>query len=299
MAATRQRGRPAAARLGLGIDVGGTGVKAALVDLSTGDLLSTRVREKTPSPATPELVIDIIVGVVARVEAERPISGDVPVGCGLPGVVKDGRVLTAANIDKAWAGVSAEELVGAALGGRRVHALNDADAAGLAEMRFGAGRGKAGTVLLLTIGTGIGSALFADGHLMRNTEFGHIEYRGKDVELRLSGAARERRGLTWAKWAAEFNIFLAQLERWFWPDQIIIGGGVSKAIDKYINLLQSRAPIVPAQFRNTAGIIGAALAAHEVTAPIEGRAGRLARPAQRSTTTEPSAPPKPAAASSG
>ena len=166
--------------------------------------------------------------------------------------------MTAANIDKDWITTSAEDVVGAALG-RRVWAINDADCAGMAEMRLGAGRGMMGTVLLLTIGTGIGSGLFIDGHLIPNTEFGHLEFRGKDAELRVSGVARERRRLRWKTWAVEFSEYLAQIENLFWPDLIILGGGVSKVMERYDQWLTSRAPIVPAQHRNTSGIIGAAL----------------------------------------
>ena len=160
--------------------------------------------------------------------------------------------MTAANIDKAWIGRSVDELIGTALG-RRVRAINDADAAGLAEMRLGAGRECAGTVLLLTIGTGIGSALFVNHRLVPNTELGHIELAGKDAETRVSGASRERRRLRWKVWATEFNEYLARIEAYFWPDLIILGGGVSKSMDKYRDTLQSRAPIVAAQFLNTLG----------------------------------------------
>jgi polyphosphate glucokinase len=171
--------------------------------------------------------------------------------------------MTAANIDKGWLDVSAEELLGEALG-RRVHLLNDADAAGIAEMTFGAGRAKPGVVLLLTLGTGIGSALFIDGRLVPNTELGHLELDGRVAEKRLSGAARERRGLKWPRWAAEFNEYLARLEAYLWPDLIILGGGVSKSFAKFGALLEARAPVVPAQFLNTAGIVGAALYAAQL-----------------------------------
>jgi polyphosphate glucokinase len=251
-----------AAEIGLGIDVGGTGVKAALVDLGTGELLTARLKLQTPEPATPQAVAATIGGVVERVAAEHEIPPDAPFGCGLPGVVKDGRLLTAANIDASWIGVNAEELLGQTLG-RRVHAINDADAAGLAEMRFGACRGHTGTVLLLTLGTGIGSALFHGGRLVPNTELGHLETGGTDAETMLSGVSRERRGIGWPEWAAEFNVYLGQLELYLSPDLIVLGGGVSKAIDQYVSLLESRAPIRAAQFLNAAGVIGAALAAGE------------------------------------
>ncbi len=246
--------------IGLGIDVGGTGVKCALVDLRTGALVTRRVRVDTPHPATPEAVAATIRVVVDAVTTEHPLPEGLPIGCGLPAVIVGGVVMTAANIDKRWIGVHAEELIGGALG-RRVHVLNDADAAATAEDRIGAGRNHRGTVLLLTVGTGIGSGLLVDGKLVPNTEFGHIEVKGKDAETQLSGVARDRRRLRWKAWAAEFNGYLARLEAYLWPDLIILGGGVSKVTSRYEEWLKSRAPIVPAQFLNTAGIIGAALAA--------------------------------------
>ena len=245
--------------LGLGIDVGGTGVKAALVDLATGTLASNRVREKTPQPATPEAVTATVASVVAQVLDGETVPDDLPVGCGLPGVVTEGILRTAANIDKSWEGVSVEGIVGEALG-RRVLAINDADAAGLAELAYGAAEGVSGTVLLLTIGTGIGSALFIDGRLVPNTEFGHLEFLGKDAELRVSGAARSRRGLGWKRWAREFDEYLDRLELYFWPDLIILGGGVSKDMAKYEHLLTTRAPVKAAELLNVAGIVGAAYA---------------------------------------
>ena len=247
-------------RLGLGIDIGGTGVKAALVNLTTGALASRRVRLATPKPSTPEAVAETVKQVVDAIAADSPLPADMPVGAGLPGVIKRGQVMTAANIDKSWIGVSATQLFGEALG-RRVTVINDADAAAIAEERMGAGRDVTGTVLLLTIGTGIGSGLLVDGRLVPNTEFGHIEIKGRDAERQLSGVARERRRLRWKAWAEEFNIYLARLELYVWPDLIILGGGVSKVLDKYREYLVTNAPLVPAQFLNTAGIIGAALAA--------------------------------------
>jgi len=250
-------------RLALGIDVGGTGVKAALVDVRSGDLVSRRVRLNTPKVSTPEAVLKTIAKVVKSVAEDHPFDPSVPVGCGLPGVVKDGRMLTAANLEKGWVGLSADDLVGSALG-RRVHALNDADAAGVAEMRIGAGRDVRGTVLMLTVGTGIGSGLFRNGRLVPNTEFGHLELNGRDAETRLSGVARERRGLRWKAWAVEFSVYLERVEAYLWPDLIILGGGVSKVIDKYRRYLKSRAPIVAAHYLNTSGIIGAAMYAAEI-----------------------------------
>ena len=255
---------------GVGIDIGGTGVKAALIDLETGALLSRRVRAGTPKPATPSAVAETVRAVIDQIAAEQELPPDVPFGIGLPAVVVDGTVMTAANIAKSWIGTNAEELLGEALE-RKVHVLNDADAAAIAEARLGAGRGIAGTVLLLTIGTGIGSGLLVRGRLVPNTELGHLEFRGREAEARLSGAARLRRRLRWRQWADEFNGYLERLELYFWPDLIILGGGVSKELRRFGPLLKSRAPIVAAQFLNTSGIIGAAMYAagrQESAAPL-------------------------------
>jgi polyphosphate glucokinase len=252
---------PAAAHArAIGIDVGGTGVKAAVVDLVTGELVSPRIREKTPQPATPEAVIETVGRIVDRLAEGGHLDLTMPAGAGLPGVVKRGRLVTAANIDKGWVDFAAQEALEARLG-RPVRLVNDADAAGLAEVAFGAAKGVPGTVLLLTIGTGIGSALLVDGRLLDSTEFGHVPYRRKSAELWISGAARERRGIGWRRWAGEFSAYLAMVEMWFWPDLIILGGGVSKEYAKYGKWLKSRAPIVTARFLNASGIIGAALAA--------------------------------------
>jgi len=255
-----RRTAPVVSRTAIGIDVGGTGVKAAVVDLGSGELASPRLRVKTPQPATPATVIEAIGGIVDQLVADGHATPGMRAGAGLPGVVKAGRLVTAANIDKSWIDAPAEAMLSARLGGP-VRLVNDADAAGLAEATFGAARGVMGTVLLLTIGTGIGSALFIDGHLLDSTEFGHVTYRGKDAETLVSGTARVRRGLGWKKWGQEFSEFLALLERWFWPDLIILGGGVSKEYAKYSRFLTARAPIITAQYLNTSGIVGAALAA--------------------------------------
>jgi polyphosphate glucokinase len=246
--------------LALGIDVGGTGVKAALVDLATAELVSNREREKTPQPSTPEAVAESIVVVVERALAGREVPSDMPVGCGLPGVVKAGRLTTAANIDPLWVDWPAEVRIGEALG-RRTMIINDADAAGLAEIAYGAGEGRMGTVLLLTLGTGIGSALFIDGRLVPNTEFGHLEYHGKDAETLVSGAARDRRRLGWKRWAREFGAYLDRIELYISPDLIILGGGVSKEAPKWQRYITTRAELVLAEYLNTSGIIGAAYAA--------------------------------------
>jgi polyphosphate glucokinase len=246
--------------LGLGIDVGGTGVKAALVDLATAELLSNRERDKTPQPSVPEAVSEAIASVVGRVLAGRDVPDDLHVGCGLPGVVKNGRLTTAANIDPAWVDWPAEERISESLE-RRTMIINDADAAGLAEIAYGAGEGRHGTLLLLTLGTGIGSALFIDGQLVPNTELGHIEFHGKDAETLVSGAARDRRRMGWKRWAREFNAYLDQVELYLSPDLIILGGGVSKESAKWAKYISTKAELVLASYLNTSGIIGAAYAA--------------------------------------
>jgi polyphosphate glucokinase len=275
------------ARFGLGIDVGGTGIKASVVDLSSGELVTKRVRVNTPKPATPEAVAEAIRAVVDTVALEHSVPADMPAGAGLPCVVKNGMTLTAANIDKKWIGAQADQIIGAALG-RRVLVINDADAAAIAEARLGAGKDVPGTVLVLTIGTGIGSGMLVDGRLVPNTELGHLEFKGKDAETLLSGASRERRRLRWKTWATEFDQFLARVELYLSPDLIILGGGVSKVMDKYRQYLTARAPIVTAKYLNTSGIIGAALAAADAE---DGRLDAVVgRPAAALVAAEASGP---------
>ncbi len=237
-----------------GIDVGGSGIKGAPVDTETGRLLADRFRIATPQPATP----DAVVAVAAQVVQHFGWTG--PVGCGFPAVVKAGQVFTAANIAPSWIGVHIEDELARAIG-VPVRALNDADAAGLAEMRWGAGRERGGLVLIITLGTGIGSALFVDGKLVPNTEFGHIEIRGKEAEHRAADSVRERKSLSWKQWAKRIDEYLDTMERLVWPDLIIVGGGASAHAAKFLSLLSVRAEIVPAQLLNNAGIAGAALAA--------------------------------------
>ena len=240
----------------LGVDIGGSGIKAAPVDLSAGKLLEERQKIDTPQPSTP----DAVAGVVAELAKAFGWSG--PVGVTFPGVVVDGVTRTAANVDKAWIGQNARALLAKATG-LEVSVLNDADAAGMAEMAFGAGKGVASTVLMLTFGTGIGSALFVDGILVPNTEFGHIEIRGKDAEKRASEHAREARDLSWDKWAEHVDEYLQHMEALLSPGLFIIGGGVSKKADKFLPLLTGiQARIVPAAMLNDAGIVGAAMHAH-------------------------------------
>ena len=237
-----------------GVDIGGTGVKGALVDVTTGQLVSERIRVPTPHPATPDSVVPVVADLV------RQASYDGPVGCAFPAVIKGGVAQTAANIDPSWIGTSVESTVSGRLGGVAVTAINDADAAGVAEMRFGAGRDVRGLVVLLTVGTGIGSAVFVDGDLLPNTELGHLEVDGHVAERRASETAREEQQLSHRHWAKRFNRYLEVLEALLWPDLLIIGGGVSKAPEKFMPFLESKATIVPATLANTAGIIGAALA---------------------------------------
>jgi polyphosphate glucokinase len=256
----------------IGVDIGGTGIKAALVDVVHGQLLTQRVRAKTPIPAKPEPMIEAIRTLVGQIVEEGKVDPTVPVGFGIPAVTVGGVTMTAANIDPSWIGFAAEAALAAALG-RTVFVVNDADAAGLAEMRFGAGHGRAGTVLLLTLGTGIGSALFVDGRLVPNTELGHIEMRGKDAEQRAAASVRTRRKLSWDRWAAELNDYLNRIDRLLWPDLIILGGGVSKEAPRFVPKLTVRPPIVPAQLLNNAGIVGAAMIAIQRQGPAIGLPG--------------------------
>ena len=241
---------------GFGIDIGGSGIKGAPVDLRTGELTAERIRIPTPQPSTPEAVAEA----VAKVVSESGWSG--PLGCTFPAVVLHGVVRTAANVDRSWIGTSLEDVVGKATG-QRVVGVNDADAAGLAEARFGAARDRDGVVIVTTLGTGIGTALLMDGRLVPNTELGHLEIEGKDAETRASDAARERDGLTWERWAKRLQKYFRTLEDLFWPDLIVVGGGVSKKADRFLPLLDLRTEIVPAGLKNEAGIAGAALLASE------------------------------------
>jgi polyphosphate glucokinase len=239
----------------LGIDIGGTGVKAAPVDTATGQLLAQRVKVATPHPATP----DAIGAVVTRLVKDIGWTG--PAGITFPGVVVSGVIYTAANVDPSWIGVDGAGKF-AAETGLPVSLLNDADAAGVAEMQFGAGNGESGTVLLLTLGTGIGSALFIDGVLVPNTEFGHVQIRGKEAEKRASELVREEHELSWEKWAGRVEEVLAELEALVSPGLFIIGGGISRKSDKFLPLLTGlRARVVPAGLLNDAGIVGAAISA--------------------------------------
>jgi polyphosphate glucokinase len=239
----------------LGIDIGGTGIKAAPVDVVTGQLLGVRNKIATPQPATPEAVTEV----VRELAASFGWTGSA--GATFPGVITNGVVRTAANVDKSWVGTDAAALFGKAIG-TEMAVLNDADAAGIAEMTFGAGKGERGTVLMLTFGTGIGSALFIGGRLVPNTEFGHIEIRGHDAEKRASEHAKELHDLSWSTWAERVDEYLRHMEALLSPDLIVVGGGISKESDKWVPLLDGvRARIVTANLHNDAGIVGAAMAA--------------------------------------
>lgn len=246
--------------LPLGIDVGGSGIKGAPVDLETGEFAAERVRIPTPEVSTPEAVADVIAQIIDELDEVGP---DAPVGITVPGVVTHGVVRSAANIDKRWLDCDADKLFTERLG-RDVHVVNDADAAGVAEVRYGAARGKDGFVILTTLGTGIGIALIHDGVLIPNAELGHLELDGRDAETRASNGVREAKELSWEEWAERLQRYYSHLENLLWPDLFVVGGGVSKKSKKFLPLLDLRTPIIPATLLNSAGIVGAAaLAADE------------------------------------
>jgi polyphosphate glucokinase len=235
----------------IGVDVGGTGIKGAVVDLSRGDLATERIRLLTPSPATPDAVAHVVAELLDK------IGVDGPAGITMPGVIRGGVVETASNIDHAWIGVNAVELFSKTTG-RSVSVVNDADAAGIAEVRYGAGRDASGVVVMVTLGTGIGSALFVDGVLVPNTELGHLPLHHGDAEDWAAESVREEEDLSWKKYAHRLQKYLALVEKLLWPQLIIIGGGVSKKADKYLPRIDLRTRVVPAELRNEAGIVGAA-----------------------------------------
>jgi polyphosphate glucokinase len=238
----------------LGIDIGGTGIKGAPVDLDKGTLAADRLRIPTPPGGSPGDVAKVVGEIVAHFDTTGPV------GCTFPAVMQHGVALTAANVDKSWIGTDAQALFEGEVK-RPFVVVNDADAAGIAEVEHGAGRDEPGTIVLITLGTGIGSALFTDGVLVPNTEFGHLEIRGKAAEQRASEKAREDQDLSWDKWAKRVNEVLAHIEALVCPDLFIVGGGVSKKSEKFLPLLEVRARVVPAQLLNEAGIVGAAIAA--------------------------------------
>jgi polyphosphate glucokinase len=238
----------------LGIDIGGSGIKGAPVDIETGEFIAERVRIETPQPSIPNAVGDAVA------ELARQFDWHGPIGCTFPAIMKHGVAHSAANVDKSWIGTDAQALITEKTGCPTL-VINDADAAGLAEMSFGAGKGRMGVTIMLTFGTGIGSALFLDGQLVPNTELGHLEIRGKEAEHRASARIREEKDLSWEAWAERVNEYLQRVEFLFSPDLFIIGGGVSKKYDKFFPFLNLQAEVVPAFFRNDAGILGVAYAA--------------------------------------
>jgi polyphosphate glucokinase len=243
----------------LGVDIGGSGIKGAIVDTKTGEVLTERHRIETPQPATPEA----IAAVVAQLVTHFHWNG--PVGCGFPAAIQQGVVRTAANISKAFIGAHIDQLF-AEVTNCPCYCVNDADAAGIAEMQFGEGADKAGVVLLITIGTGLGTALFTDGNLLPNTELGHLYLdSGIKAELYTSDAIRKIEDLGWKAWGNRFNVYLTMMEKLFWPELIILGGGASKKFDKFNKQLTVEAPVKPAVFLNQAGIVGAALYAKSKT----------------------------------
>ena len=242
-------------RRGFGIDVGGSGIKGGIVDLDTGQLIGDRIKLLTPQPATPKAVAKTIAEVV------NGFGWTGPLGVTYPGVVTHGVVQTAANVDKAWIGTNARDIISSELNSQDVTVLNDADAAGLAEERYGAGKGHSGLVVLLTFGTGIGSAVIHNGTLIPNTEFGHIDVDGMEAEHLAASSVKERNGWSYEKWTKQVTKVLVAIENVMWPDLFIAGGGISRKADKWIPLLKNRTPVVAAELQNEAGIVGAAMAA--------------------------------------
>ncbi|MGV8877164.1 MAG: polyphosphate--glucose phosphotransferase [Rhodoglobus sp.] len=238
----------------LGIDIGGTGIKGAVVDVATGQLVSERKKIATPKSGKPDEIVQVVVDLIAELGGIAP---SMPVGVCFPAIIRQGKTMSAANISDEWIGLEAEKLFEKALG-RDIHFVNDADAAGVAEVRYGAAKDVPGLVLLTTLGTGIGSALIYNGTLVPNTELGHLLIGGRDAEKSASYAAKERHRLSWSAWAKRLQRYYSHLELLFSPDLILVGGGVSKSYEKFLPLLTLNAPIIPAELRNNAGILGAA-----------------------------------------
>ncbi|WP_221584297.1 polyphosphate--glucose phosphotransferase [Microbacterium sp. G2-8] len=238
----------------IGIDIGGTGMKAGIVDLRAGTMASDRVRIPTPAGATPPDMLEVAKQLVEMLGED---AAGLPIGVCFPAIVKDGVTLSAANVSDDWIGLDADGLFGDALG-RDIHFVNDADAAGLAELKFGAAHGQPGLTIVTTLGTGIGSAFLFDGKLVPNSELGHLEWKGDSIEKWASASAREREDISWEEWGGRLQEFYAHVEFLFSPDLLIVGGGVSKNPDKFLPYITTRAPLVTAEHRNNAGIIGAA-----------------------------------------
>lgn len=252
----------------IGIDIGGTGIKGAVVDLDSGNLISDRIKLATPEGGKPDDIVETTKEILARL---KDVASGVPVGVCFPAVVRNGRTMSAANVSKKWIGLEAEKLFESALG-VDIQFVNDADAAGYAESRFGAAANQPGVVLVTTLGTGIGSALLYNGVLIPNTELGHLEVDGHDAESKAAYSAMEREDLDWKAWTKRLQRYYTELEKLFSPDLFIVGGGVSKHSEEFLPLLRLQTPILPAVLRNNAGILGAAsLAAND--APISGAGG--------------------------
>ncbi|THJ67533.1 ROK family protein [Arthrobacter echini] len=245
----------------IGVDIGGTGIKGGIVDLEKGSMIGDRYRIPTPQPATPEAVAEVVRQIVVELSS-RPEAPDAdgPVGVTFPAIIQHGVARSAANVDKSWVDTDVDALFTEVLG-REVRVMNDADAAGLAEVRYGAGKGRKGTVLVITLGTGIGSAFIFDGKLVPNAELGHLEIDGHDAETKASAVARERDGISWEDYAVRLQRYFSHVEFLFSPELFIVGGGISKRGNEYLPLLDLRTPIMVAQLKNHAGIVGAALQA--------------------------------------
>ncbi|MBH0083348.1 polyphosphate--glucose phosphotransferase [Salinibacterium sp. SWN167] len=238
----------------LGIDIGGTGIKGAIVDTDTGKLVSERMKIATPKSGKPDAIVKVVIELIEKLGG---IPESMPVGVCFPAIVRNGKTMSAANISKEWIGLEAEALFEKALG-RDIHFVNDADAAGVAEVRYGAAKGVPGLILLTTLGTGIGSALIYNGTLVPNSELGHLTIGRRDAEKGASFSAKERQRLSWKAWAKRLQRYYTHLELLFSPDLFLVGGGVSKSYEKFLPLLKLKTPIVPAKLRNNAGILGAA-----------------------------------------
>ncbi len=243
-----------ATRLGFGIDIGGSGIKGAPVDLDTGELADERLRIETPQPSTPKAVAAVVAEILNHFDWKDSF------GCTFPAVVQNGVVRTAANVDDRWIGTDAHDLMHRVTG-RQALVVNDADAAGFAEATYGAAKGRQGVIIVSTLGTGIGSAVIYNGTLIPNTEFGHLEIDGHDAESKAADSAREREDLDWDEWAKRLTRYFGHLENLLWPDLIVVGGGVSKKSKKWLPKVETRTPVAVAQLLNEAGIVGAALLA--------------------------------------
>lgn len=243
----------------LGIDIGGSGIKGAPVNVMEGILTQEKLRIPTPVPSTPQSVAQVIKQIRDHFQYKGII------GCGYPGVVRQGKTYTASNMDKSWIEADAKSIISQMLEQDldSIYLLNDADAAGIAEMQYGAGKNQNGVVIIITVGTGIGISMFSNGVLVPNIEIGHLEIRNKDSEKRFSDATRKREDLSWKQWSKRFNEYVSYLEKYFWPDLIILGGGICKKYDQFCKYIKSKTPIVRAQLGNDAGIIGAALAVYQ------------------------------------